>query len=165
MRGQRQAPAVYTSGKDPVPIVQEAGWVPGPVWTVAENLAPPPGFYTRIVHHVASCYTDWATRPTYDLNCSPNIMRVIKSRRIRWTGHVARMGERRSRCRVLVGRPEWKRTVARHRIRWGDNIKLNFEEVGWRGMDWIDLAQDKDGCKALFIAVVNLRFPQNSGNW
>jgi hypothetical protein len=51
-------------GKDSVPIAQEAGWAPGPVWTGAENLAPPPGFHLRTVDPVASCYTDWATRPT-----------------------------------------------------------------------------------------------------
>ena len=65
MRGQRHAPAALYPGKDPVPIVQEAGWAPGPVWTNAENLAPPPEFDTRTVQPVASRYNDCATRPAY----------------------------------------------------------------------------------------------------
>ena len=65
-----------------------------------------------------------------DLYCSPNIFRVIKSRRIRWAGHVARTGERRGVYRVLVGKPEGKRPLGRHRRRWEDNIKMDFQEVG-----------------------------------
>ena len=64
MSGQRHAPAALYPGKDPVPVVQEAGWAPGPVWTCAENLTPPPGFDPRTVQPVASRYTDYATRPT-----------------------------------------------------------------------------------------------------
>jgi hypothetical protein len=65
VRGQRHALAVlYTPGKYPVPIVQEAGWAPGPVWAGAENLAPPPGFDPRTIQPVASLYTDYATWPT-----------------------------------------------------------------------------------------------------
>ena len=65
VRGQRHAPAARYLGKDPVPIVQKAGWAPGPVWTGAENLAPPPGFDPWTVQPVASRYTDWATGPTF----------------------------------------------------------------------------------------------------
>jgi hypothetical protein len=59
---------------------------------------------------------------------------------MRWTGHVARIGERRVAYRVLVGKPEGKRPLGRPRRRWGVNIKMDLQEVGWRGMDWIDLA-------------------------
>jgi hypothetical protein len=75
------------------------------------------------------------------LYSSPNIIRVIKSRRLRWAGHVARMGERRGAYRALVGKPEGRRP----RRRWEDNIKMDLREVGWGGMDWINLAQDRDG--------------------
>jgi len=79
-----------------------------------------------------------------DLYCSSNIVQVIKSRRIRWTGHVARMGEGRGVYRVLVGKPEGKRPLGRPRHRWEDNIKMDLQEVGCGGMDWIELAQDRD---------------------
>jgi len=79
-----------------------------------------------------------------DLYCSPNIVRVIKSRRMRWAGHVARMGERGGVYRVLVGKPEGKRPLGKPRHRWEDNIKVDLQEVGCRGVDWIELAQDRD---------------------
>ena len=79
-----------------------------------------------------------------DLYCSPNIVRVIKSRIMRWTGHVARMGKRRGVYRVLVGKPEGKRTFGRPSRRWEDNIKTYLQEVGCGDMDWILLAQDRD---------------------
>jgi hypothetical protein len=69
-----------------------------------------------------------------DLYSSPNIIRVIKSRRLRWAGHVARMGEERGASRILVGRPEGRRPFGRLRRRWEDNIKMDLQEVGW-GMD------------------------------
>ena len=78
------------------------------------------------------------------LYCSPNIVRVIKSRRMRWEGHVGRMGERRGVYRVLVGKPESKRTLGRPRRRWDDNIKLDLQEVECEVMHWVDLAQDSD---------------------
>jgi hypothetical protein len=65
---------------------------------------------------------------------------MIKSRRIRWAGHVARMGEKRNAYRILVGNPEGKRLLGRPRCRWVDNIKMDLREIGWVGMDWIDLA-------------------------
>jgi hypothetical protein len=93
-----------------------------------------------------------------DLYSSPNIIRVIKSGRMRWTGHVARMGEGRGACRVLVGRPEGRRPLGRPRRRWEDNIKMDLQEVGWGGgMDWIDMAQDRDRWRALVSAIMNLR--------
>jgi len=94
-----------------------------------------------------------------DLYCSPNIIRVIKSRRMRWAEHVARIGERRGVHRVLVGKPEGKRPLGRPRHRWEDNIKMDLQEVGCRGMDWIELAQDRNRWRALVTAVMNLRVP------
>ena len=86
---------------------------------------------------------DYTNEDLNDLYCSPNIVRVIKSRRMRWAGHVARMGEGIGVYRVLVGKPEGKRPLGRSRRRWEDNIKMDLQEVGCGGMDWIELAQDR----------------------
>jgi len=94
-----------------------------------------------------------------DLYCSPDIVRVIKSRIMRWEGHVACMGERRDVYRVLVGKPEGKLPHGRPRRRWEDNIKMDLQEVGFGDMDWIELAQDRDRWQALVNAVMNLRVP------
>jgi hypothetical protein len=93
-----------------------------------------------------------------DLYSSPNIIRVIKSRRMRWAGHVARMRRKRGAYRILVGRPEGRRPLERPRHRREDNIKMDLEDVRW-GMDWIELAQDRDRWQALVNAVMNLRVP------
>ena len=92
-----------------------------------------------------------------DLYCSPNIVRVIKWRRMRWAGHVARMGEERGVYRVLVGKPEGRRPLGRPRRRWVDNIRMDVQEVGCGYMDWIGLAQDRDRWRTLVSAVMNLR--------
>ena len=84
-----------------------------------------------------------------DLYCSPNIVRVIRSRRMRWAGHMARMGEERGMYRPL-GRPK---------RRWVDNIRMDFQEVGCGYMNWIGLAQDRDRWRTLVSAVMNLRVP------
>ena len=86
-------------------------------------------------------------------------MRVIKSRRMRWAGHVARMGEERGVYRVLVGKPEGKRPLGRPRHRWMDNIRMDLREVGCGYMDWIGRAQDRDRWRKLVSAVMNLRVP------
>ena len=94
-----------------------------------------------------------------DLYCSPNIVRVIKSRRMRWAGHVARVGEERGVYRVLVGKPEGKRPLGKPRRRWVDNIRMDLQEMGCGYMDWIGLAQDRDRWRTLVSAVMNLRVP------
>jgi hypothetical protein len=94
-----------------------------------------------------------------DLYLSPTIIRVIKSRRMRWAGHVARMGEGKGAYRILVGRPEGRRPLGRPRRRWEDYIKMDLQEVGWGGMDWIDMAQDRDRWRAVGNAVMNHRVP------
>jgi len=92
-----------------------------------------------------------------DLYSSPNIVRVIKSRRMRLAGHVARMGEERRAYRVLVGKPEGRRSLRRPKRRWVDNIKMDLQEVGCGYMDWIGLAQDRDRWRTLVSAVMNIR--------
>jgi hypothetical protein len=82
---------------------------------------------------------------------------MIKSRRIRWAGYVAKMGEKRNAYRILVGKPEGKKPLGRPRRRWENNIKMDLREIGWGGMDWIDLAQDRDQWRALVNTVMNLR--------
>jgi len=94
-----------------------------------------------------------------DMYSSPNIVRVIKSRRMRWAGYVARIRERRGVYRVLVGKPEGKGPLARPRRRWEDNIKMDLQEVGCEGMDWMELARDRDSWRALVNTVMNLRVP------
>ena len=92
-----------------------------------------------------------------DLYSSPNIVRVVNSRRMRWAGNVARMGEERGVCRVFVGKPEGKRPLGRPRRRWDNDIKMDLHEVGYGVMDWTELAQDRDRWWALVKALMNLR--------
>ena len=94
-----------------------------------------------------------------DLYPSPNIVPVFKSRRMRLEGHVACVGERRGLYRVLVAKPEAKKLLWRTRRRWEDNIKIDLQELVCRGMDWIDLTEDKNRWQALVNAVMNLRVP------
>ena len=88
-----------------------------------------------------------------------NIVRVINSRRMRWAGHVARMGEGRGVYGVLVGKPEGRRPLGRPKRRWEDNIRMDLREVGCGCVGWMDLAQDRDRWRALVSAVMNLRVP------
>jgi len=94
-----------------------------------------------------------------DLYSSPNILRVIKSIRMRWAGHVARVGEERGVYRVLVGKPKRRRPLGRPRHRWVDNIRMDLQEVGCGYMDWIGLSQDRDRWRTLVSAVMNRRVP------
>jgi hypothetical protein len=93
----------------------------------------------------------------HTLYSSPNIIRQIKSRRMRWAGHVARMGEERNVCRVLMGNPKGKRPLGRTRRRWEDGIKMDLRETGWGSVDWIQLTQDRDRWWALVNTLMNLR--------
>jgi hypothetical protein len=95
----------------------------------------------------------------HSLYSSPNIVRMIKSRRTRWAGHVARMEEGRGVYRVLVGRPEGKRPLRRPRSRQEDNIKMDLREIGIDGANWIRLAQDRGRWRAFVNTVMNLRVP------
>jgi len=84
-----------------------------------------------------------------DLYSSPNIVRLIKSRRMRWAGHVARMGEEWGVYRFLVEKPEGRRPMGRPRCRWVDNIRMGLQEVVCGYMDWLGLAQDRDRWRTL----------------
>jgi hypothetical protein len=90
------------------------------------------------------------------LYSSPNIIRQIKSRRMRWPGHVACMEEERNVYKVLMGKPEGKRPLGRARHRWEDGIRMDLREIGLGSVDWIQLAQDRDRWWALVNAVMNL---------
>ena len=105
---------------------------------------------------------DWRRLHNEEINVlysSPNIVWVIKSIKMRWAGHVARMGEERVVYRVLVGKPEGKRPLGRPRRRGVDNIRMDLQEVGCGHVDWIGLAQDRDRWRMLVSAVMNLRVP------
>ena len=105
---------------------------------------------------------EWKKLHSEELNelySSPNIVRGIKSRRMRWAGHVARMGERRGVYRALLGKLEGKRPLGRPRRRWVDNIRMYLQEVGCGYMDWIGLTQVRDRWRTLVSAVMNLRVP------
>jgi hypothetical protein len=95
----------------------------------------------------------------YDLYSSPSIIRIIKSRRMRWAGHAARMREKSNAYRLLVGKPEGKRPLGRPRCRWLVNIRMDLGEVGWGNVDWIGLAQDRNRWRAVVNSVLNLRVP------
>jgi hypothetical protein len=94
-----------------------------------------------------------------DLYSSPSIIRIIKSRRMRWVGHVAQMGEKMNAYRLLVGKPGGKRPVERPRCRLVDNIRMDLGEVGWGDVDWIGLSQDRNRWRALVNSVLNLWIP------
>jgi hypothetical protein len=95
----------------------------------------------------------------HNLYSSISIIRMIKPRMIRWAGHVARIEGKGNAYMILVGKPEGKRPLGRPRRRWVDNIKMDLTEIGWDGMDWIDLAQDRDQWRALVNTVMNLLVP------
>jgi hypothetical protein len=92
-----------------------------------------------------------------DLYSSPTIVWMIKSRRMRWAGHVLRMGVGKCVYRSLVGKPEGKRPMGRPSRRWEDNIKMDLQEMGFGSMDWIELSQDRDRWRVVVNAVMNLR--------
>jgi hypothetical protein len=95
----------------------------------------------------------------HGLYSSPSVGRVIKAKRMRWAGNVARMGEVRSAYNILVGRPEGRRPLGRPKRRWEDNILMDLRETGFGDVDWIHLAQDRDRWRALVNTVMKLRVP------
>jgi hypothetical protein len=95
----------------------------------------------------------------HDLYSSPSIIRIIKARRMRWAGHVARVGEKRNSYRLSVGKPEGRRPLGRPRRRWVNNVGMDLVEVGWDDVGWIGLVQDRDRWRALENSVLNLRVP------
>jgi hypothetical protein len=99
------------------------------------------------------------TEELHDLYSSPSIIRIIKSRRMRWLWHIARVGEKRNAYRLLVGKIERKRPLGRPRLRWVDNIRMDFVEMGWGDGDWIGLAQDGDRWRGLVKLILNLWVP------
>ena len=124
-------------------------------------------FENRVLRGIFGSKSDEVTREwrklhneeLNDLYSSPNTVRVIKSRRMRWAGHVARMGDDRGVYRVLVRKPEGKRPLGRPRRRWVDNIRMDLREVGCGYMDWIGLVQDRDRWLTLVSVVMNLWVP------
>jgi hypothetical protein len=100
-----------------------------------------------------------------ELYSSPSIIRIIKSRRMGWAGHVARMREKKNGYRLLVGKPEGKRLLGRPRRRWVDNIRMDLGEVEWGDVDWIVLAQDRSRWRVLVNSVLNLRVHEMLGNY
>ena len=94
----------------------------------------------------------------HSLYRSPNTVRAIKSRRLRWAGNVARMDEDRSALKILTGKPTGKRHLGRPRRRWEHNIRMDLEEIGVNAGNWVDLAHD-NYWRALVDAALNLRVP------
>jgi hypothetical protein len=108
---------------------------------------------------VTGCWRKLPIEELHNLYSLTNVIRIIKSKRMRWAGHVARMGEKRNAYRILVRKPEGKRPLERPRRRWMDNVKIDLTEIGWDGLDCIDLAQDRDQWRALVNKVMNFPVP------
>jgi hypothetical protein len=125
------------------------------------------GFENRVLRRVFGPKRDEVTgewrklrnEELNDLYSLPNIVRGVKSRRMRLGGHVARMGEDSGVHRVLVGKPELKRPLGRPRRRWENNIKMDLQEVGGSRGDWMEMAQNRDGWRSLVGTVRNFRVP------
>jgi hypothetical protein len=93
----------------------------------------------------------------HNLYSFPNIIRQMKSRRMRWVGHVACMGEERNVYKVLMGKPEGRRSLGRPRHRWEDGIRMDLREIGWKGAEWVKLAHDGGQWRTVVNALMNLR--------
>jgi hypothetical protein len=94
----------------------------------------------------------------HNLYTSPNVIRMIKSRRMRWTGHAAHIGEIRNAYKILVGKPDGKRQLGGSKCRWED-FRMDFREIGWQGVDLMYPAEDREQWRALVNTVMNLRIP------
>jgi hypothetical protein len=112
----------------------------GPSWPVTGTALP----LHRLRDEVIKVWRKLHNDEFHNLYCLPSIIRIIKSRRMRWTGYVAGMGVKRNTYRILVGKPEGMRPLGRPRCRWEDNNKMDLRETEWGGMDWIYLPQDRD---------------------
>ena len=135
------------------------------VFTLSHSMLPKQHVTLKIILKMKNVTAEWRRLRYEELNdqySQPNIIWVVKSRRMRWVGHVAHMGERRCAYKIFVGKLEGKRPLERPWRRWEDNIKVDDQEVGW-DMDWIDLAQHRDSWRTLVNAVMNLRFPKMRG--
>jgi hypothetical protein len=117
----------------------------------------------RVVRFLAAVFMKyhffWDVTRSHWVVAFQNYDTALKSRRLRWAGHVARMGERRGAYRALVGKPEGRKPLGRPRRRWEDNIKMDLREIGCGGADWIDLAQDRDMWRTVVNTVMNLLVP------
>jgi hypothetical protein len=102
------------------------------------------------------CFQNYKFVGLYNFESYELIIRIIKSRRMRWTEPVALMGEKRNVYRLLVGKPEGKRPLGSPKRRWIDNIKMDLLEIGLNVVDWIGLAQDRYSWRALVNSVMNL---------
>jgi hypothetical protein len=124
-------------------------------------------FENRVLRRIFGPKTDGLTggwrklhnEELHNLYSSPSIIRIIKSRKMRWAGHVTRIGEKRNVYKLLVGKPEGKRPLGRPRRGWIDNIKMDLLEIGLSVVDWICLAQDRYRWRTLVNSVMNLRVP------
>jgi hypothetical protein len=115
--------------------------------------------HVKLIDEVTGEWRKLHNEELHDLYSSPSIIRIIKSRRMRWVGHVERMVEKRNVYRLLVGKPEGKRPLGRPGHRWLNNIRMNLVDVGWDYVDWIGLAQDKDRWRAFVNSILNLQVP------
>jgi hypothetical protein len=98
----------------------------------------------------------------HSLYSSPNIIKMAMSRRMRWAGHVARIGAKRNAYSIVVGKPKENGPLGRPRRMWVDSINIDLGEIGWDGTDWIDLAQNRALWRALVNTVMNLLVPKNA---
>jgi hypothetical protein len=115
-----------------------------------------------IVSYIFEVTGEWRKLHNEELNdlySLPNIVRVVKSRRMRWAGHIARMGEGRVVHRILLGKPEGGRPLGRPRHRWENNIKMDLQEVVGGCGDWMERAQDRDSWRTLVSTVMTFRVP------
>jgi hypothetical protein len=101
-------------------------------------------FENRVLRIIFGPKRKLSNEELHNLYCSPNMIRIMKSRRMRWAGHVARRVEKRNACTILVGNPEGKRLLGRPRRKWEDHIKMYLRETHWDVTDWIHLAEDRD---------------------